>query len=59
MLKQDGIESRHFYFLPTTHTASVAEDGGLIEIQVFRSKGRKRRTPNLTQYRSQETYGIA
>ncbi|KAF7558579.1 hypothetical protein G7046_g5581 [Stylonectria norvegica] len=55
VLKREGIESRHFYFLPAAVGASVAEDGGLIEVQAFRARGRKRRAPVLLQHRSQES----
>jgi hypothetical protein len=54
-----GIEARYFHFMPAMRNRSVAEDGGLIEIQVFRSKGRKRRAPKMTEFRSQGHYGIA
>ncbi|ORY71746.1 uncharacterized protein BCR38DRAFT_19320 [Pseudomassariella vexata] len=57
--KDVGIESRYFHFMPGLEHKSVAEDGGLIEVQVFRSKGRKRRTPKMTEFRTQERYGIA
>ncbi|KAF5595432.1 hypothetical protein FPCIR_4470 [Fusarium pseudocircinatum] len=54
---RDGIEARCFSFLPHAHQ-SVAEDGGLIEVQVFRAKGRIRRLPILESHRGQESYGI-
>ncbi|KAF4498289.1 hypothetical protein FAGAP_5541 [Fusarium agapanthi] len=54
---RDGIEARCFSFLPHAHQ-SVAEDGGLIEVQVFRAKGRVRRLPILEGHRGQESYGI-
>ncbi|KAM0438899.1 hypothetical protein ACHAPT_001660 [Fusarium lateritium] len=57
--KREGIEARCFYFLPTTNRTSVADDGGLIQVQVFRAKGRKRRSPILGKHRNQESYGIA
>lgn len=57
--KREGIEARCFYFLPASSSTSVADDGGLVEIQVYRSKGRKRRAPVLGQHRGQERYGIA
>ncbi|KAI5458375.1 hypothetical protein BGZ63DRAFT_44832 [Mariannaea sp. PMI_226] len=57
--KREGIEARCFYFLPGSSATSVADEGGLIEVEVFRSKGRKRRTPMLEFYRSQECYSIA
>ncbi|KAI0124344.1 hypothetical protein BJ170DRAFT_674239 [Xylariales sp. AK1849] len=54
-----GIETRYFHFMPGLEKRSVAEDGGLIEVQVFRSKGRRRRAPNMAEFRHQERYGIA
>ena len=58
-LKRDGIESRYFHFSPGPEAASVAEDGGLIEIQVFRAKGRRGRAAKLDEFRGQDKYGIA
>jgi hypothetical protein len=54
-----GIETRYFHFMPGQDRRSAAEDGGSIEIRVFRSKGRKRRTPKMAGFRNQEKYGIA
>ncbi|KAM0500328.1 hypothetical protein ACHAP8_004859 [Fusarium lateritium] len=54
---RDGIEARCFCFLPTGHK-SIAEEGGFIEVQIFRAKGRIRRLPVLEKHRGQETYGI-
>ncbi|KAK9782306.1 hypothetical protein AB5N19_04566 [Seiridium cardinale] len=54
-----GIETRYFHFMPGLEKRSVAEDGGLIEVQVFRSKGRRRRAPRMVEFRNQERYGIA
>ncbi|ROW06148.1 hypothetical protein VMCG_04680 [Cytospora schulzeri] len=59
VMKQNGIEARYFHFLCGQQEKCVAEDGGLIEVQVFRAKGRKRRAAKLDQYRHQEQYGIA
>ncbi|KAL8371748.1 hypothetical protein RB595_001513 [Gaeumannomyces hyphopodioides] len=57
---QPGIEARRFVFLPQDNkTTSVASEGGLIEIQVFRAYGRTRRAPNPLPYRSHENYGVA
>ncbi|KAI0407523.1 hypothetical protein F4802DRAFT_26790 [Xylaria palmicola] len=53
-----GIETRYFHFMPGLDTKSVAEDGGVIEVQVFRCKGRKRIALELNVYRNQEHYGI-
>ncbi|KAJ4263200.1 hypothetical protein NW762_006822 [Fusarium torreyae] len=58
LLKRDGIEARCFSFIPNSTQTSVAEDGGFIEVQVFRAKGRRRRMPILAKHRGQETYGI-
>lgn len=54
-----GIETRYFHFMPGSDRKSVAEDGGLIEVRIFRSRGRRRRIPKMTEYRDQERYGIA
>jgi len=54
-----GIETRYFHFMPGLEKKSIADDGGLIEVQVFRCKGRKRIAPILDPYRNQERYGIA
>ncbi|KAJ4129985.1 hypothetical protein NW768_006957 [Fusarium equiseti] len=54
---RDGIEARRFCFLPAENQ-SVAEEGGFIEVQVFRAKGRIRRLPVLEKHRNQETYGL-
>lgn len=56
--RKAGIESRTFHFAPEKATSSVADDGGLIEVQVFRAKGRRRRSPRLDQYRNQDRYGF-
>ncbi|GKT48853.1 uncharacterized protein ColSpa_09034 [Colletotrichum spaethianum] len=55
--KRDGVEKRFFHFAPRFE-ASAALDGGLIDLQVFRSKGRRRRAPELNDFRSQDGYGI-
>ncbi|KAI1112593.1 hypothetical protein F5Y14DRAFT_463215 [Nemania sp. NC0429] len=53
-----GIETRYFHFMPGLDKRSAAEDGGVIEVQVFRCKGRKRIALELDTYRNQECYGI-
>lgn len=58
MLNPDGIEARYFYFVSDQQQLSIADDGGLIEVHVFRAKGRKRRAAKLEQYRHMEKYGI-
>ena len=59
VLKAAGIEARHFQFVAAPEKQSVADDGGLVEFQVFRSKGRNQRAVLLDSFRSQEKYGIA
>jgi hypothetical protein len=56
---QIGFEGRNFVFLPGQEHKSVAEDGGLIEIQAFRARERRARAPRLEEFRFQENYGIA
>jgi hypothetical protein len=56
---QVGFEGRNFVFLPGQEHKSVAEDGGLIEIQVFRAKERRARAPRVEEFRFQDNYGIA
>ncbi|KAI6263425.1 hypothetical protein MCOR27_004285 [Pyricularia oryzae] len=65
VMTQPGIEARYFWFLSDVGSLgqnsgikSVADDGGLIEVQVFRAKGRTGRTPVLDPYRSQDRYGV-
>ncbi len=56
---QVGIESRNFLFLPDQDKRSSAEDGGMIEIRVFRAKDKSARAPRLDQFSQQDKYGIA
>lgn len=58
MLKRSGIESRSFCFSPGPDAAAAAEDGGVIEVQVFRAKSRRRCTPQLGPHRDQQQYGV-
>ncbi|KAK4082134.1 uncharacterized protein Triagg1_1946 [Trichoderma aggressivum f. europaeum] len=58
LLKRSGIESRSFCFSPGPDAIAAADDGGLIEVQVFRAKSRRRSTPQLAVHRDQERYGI-
>ena len=53
-----GIEARHFNFLAGLDKRSAAEDGGMIEVQVYRANGQRRIAPELEEYHSQERYGI-
>jgi len=57
-IRQSGIECRPFLFTSDIGSTSAAGDGGLIEVRIFRAKGRKRRAPSLESYRPQEEYGI-
>lgn len=58
VFKQQGIEARYFYFVGDQQELSIADDGGSIEVQVFRAKGRKRRAAKLDRHRQQDKYGI-
>ncbi|KAI1098537.1 hypothetical protein F4804DRAFT_121024 [Jackrogersella minutella] len=55
-----GIETRYFHFARDVNKKSVAEDGGLIEVQVFRCRGRKRISVVLDPcpHRHRDRYGI-
>ncbi|XXH00398.1 clathrin associated protein complex large subunit [Hypoxylon texense] len=54
------IETRYFHFMHGLDKKSIAEDGGVIEVQVFRCRGRKRVAVELNPYphRHQERYGV-
>lgn len=56
---QAGLECRNFVFLPGQETRSPAEDGGLIEVKVFRARDRKAQAPRLEEFHPQKNYGIA
>lgn len=58
IIKREGIEARYFQFTPGPEEKSVAEDGGLIEFQVYRAKSRKRRVPELEEFRGHGNCGI-
>ena len=53
-----GIEARYFNFLVGLDKRTAAEDGGMIEVQVYRANGQRRMAPELDEYHSQERYGI-
>lgn len=59
LVSSPGIEARSFKFVSELGPRSVADDGGLIEFQVFRAKGRNGRSARLDQHRNQDKYGIA
>ncbi|CCD49559.1 hypothetical protein BofuT4_P099360.1 [Botrytis cinerea T4] len=54
--KNPGTEYRPFFFSRENEACAAADDGGLIEIRVFRARGRKRRNPQLVQYKDQSVY---
>ncbi|APA10113.1 hypothetical protein sscle_06g048830 [Sclerotinia sclerotiorum 1980 UF-70] len=56
--KNPGTEFRPFFFRQEDGCRGAADDGGLIEIKVFRARGRKRRNPKLEQYKDQSKYGV-
>jgi hypothetical protein len=56
--KNMGTEMRPFFFAKEEEVRSAANDGGLIEILVFRAKGRKRKMPEPVNWKPQEQYGI-
>ncbi|EHK49739.1 uncharacterized protein TrAtP1_010991 [Trichoderma atroviride] len=58
LLKRSGIESRSFCFSPGPDAVAAADDGGVIEVQVFRAKSRRRCTPQLVPHRDQQQYGV-
>lgn len=53
-----GTETRPFFFAKEDEARSAATDGGMIQIQVFRAAGRKRKMPEPADYKPQERYGI-
>ncbi|KAG4435570.1 hypothetical protein IFR05_008950 [Cadophora sp. M221] len=53
-----GTEIRPFIFGHEEKGGSAAKEGGLIEVMVFRARGRKRRLPKPTDFKAQEGYGI-
>lgn len=57
--KRCGLEPRAFYFTRHDPSLSPATDGGLIQVRVFRSRGRQRRIQEPGTYKNQEIYGIA
>jgi hypothetical protein len=61
--KKMGLEKRAFFFAKEDRTvqggSSVAADGGLIEIRVYRSSNRVRRVQEPAVYKCQEEYGLA
>ena len=56
--KNCGTEARPFFFLKEDAKRSAAEDGGLIEVLVFRARSRRRRVPAPEEFKSQDKWGI-
>lgn len=56
---QVGLEARNFVFLPGQDKKCIADDGGIIEVKVFRARDRRSLAPKLEEFRFQENYGIA
>jgi hypothetical protein len=54
-----GIEGRQFMFVNEDGPKSAAEDGGVIEVRVYRASARSLRSPNLSEFRPAREYGIA
>ncbi|KAK0101432.1 hypothetical protein ONS95_006605 [Cadophora gregata] len=58
LFRNMGTEARPFIFGYEEKEPSAAKDGGLIEVMVFRARGRKRKLPALADFKNQEGYGI-
>lgn len=58
VFKNNGTEVRPFFFTKEDANTTAAEDGGLIEILVFRARGRRRRVPKPEEFRAQDKWGI-
>lgn len=56
--KNPGIEYRPLFFSQENEGRTAGNDGGLIEIKVFRARGRRRKLPKLEPYKDQTNYGI-
>ncbi len=56
--KNMGVEARPFLFSKEEEERSAGTDGGLIEVNVYRARGRKRRMPAPADFKSQDGYGI-
>lgn len=57
--KNCGTEAREFFFLQEEEgLRSAAEDGGLIEVRVFRARGRQRKLAQPVPFTPQDVYGI-
>ncbi|CAK7267001.1 hypothetical protein SEPCBS119000_002315 [Sporothrix epigloea] len=60
IMTQYGIEARCFRFVSCgLNRPSIANDGGLMEVQAFRAKSRTRRAPQPDVYRGGDKYGVS
>jgi hypothetical protein len=60
IMTEYGIESRCFRFVTYgSGDISIGQDGGLIQVQVFRARSRRRRAPQPDAYRGDDKYGVA
>jgi hypothetical protein len=55
--KNCGTEIRPFYF-SNVKGRSAADDGGLIEVRVFRARGRTRKLAKPAEFKPQDQYGL-
>lgn len=57
--KNNGTEARPFFFAHEVEgSQSAADDGGLIEVCVFRARGRQRKLAQPLEFKPQDQYGI-
>lgn len=56
-IKNCGLERRAFFFSECV-VDSVMDEGGVIEIQLFRAKGRQQRVQDPPKFAQQERYGL-
>lgn len=58
VLIPNPAETKPFYFNDQKREVSAAENGGVIEVRVFRACGKRRRGAILDVFRGQDKYGI-
>jgi hypothetical protein len=58
IFRSPGTEQRSFFFTEEKEGTGAAEDGGLIEVQVFRARGRKKRAQHVEEFKDQSQWGI-
>ena len=54
----DPAEVKSFFFNEENRNKPTSDDGGLFEVKVFRACGKRRRTPILDAFKSQDKFGI-